>query len=69
MFIHDNARVSIKTLIYRIPDDCGNDCMTVSCCWGVTWEDQAFLAVSFPFEVKMTQLTQKFPVCTEPEGH
>lgn len=43
--------------------------MTVLCSWGVTWEDQVFVAVSFPFEVKMTQLTQKFPVCPEPEGH
>jgi len=43
--------------------------MTVSCSRGVTWKDQEFVAVRFLHEVKMTQLTQKFPVCTEPEGH
>jgi len=55
--------------IYRIQDYCGNDHVTVCCSRDITWEDQAFVAVSFLHEVKMTQLTQKFPVCMEPKGH
>jgi len=50
-------------------NDRGNDHVTVPCSRGVPWEDQAFVAVSFPHEINTTQLTQKFPVCTESEDH